>query len=125
MSRSGVKKRIGDNPALSDKVIVDQLGDEVFGIPPSLIMGLMTGLFGATAGVISLLIYFFFWEPNHYISPTWLIFVALGFIAGFFLRVERSLYRELYYRRTLTLQEARCSAGNIGVRNSSGRKFDV
>jgi hypothetical protein len=106
-------------------MIVDQLGEQVFGIPPSLTTGLLTGLFGATAGVISLLVYFFFWEPNSYISPDWLIFVAIGVIIGFFLRVEQPLYRELYYYKTKPLRQAIDSGRNNGIQNGCKRKFDL
>jgi hypothetical protein len=33
--------------------------DEVFGIPPNLLTGLLTGLLGACAGVASLIIFFY------------------------------------------------------------------
>jgi len=61
---------------------------EVFGIPPNLTTGLLTGLLGACAGVASLLVFFYFFEPYHYVSPDWLAFVALGGTVGIFLRVE-------------------------------------
>ena len=124
MSRSVAKKGVGDNPASSNEAIVDQLGEEVFGIPPSLKTGLLTGLIGTIAGVVSLKIYFFFGEPDHYIGPDWLLFVALGAIAGFFLRLEQPIYRDLYHHQTQALSQGTGAIGNQGSRNGSGRKFD-
>lgn len=124
MSRSVAKKGVGDNPASSNEAIVDQLGEEVFGIPPSLKTGLLTGLIGTIAGVVSLKIYFFFWEPTHYVTPDWLLFVALGAIAGFFLRLEQPIYRDLYHHQTQALSQGTGAIGNQGSRNGSGRKFD-
>ena len=60
-----------------------------FGPPPTLLVGLITGLLGAGAGVVSLLLYFKLWQPESYISQQWLIFVIAGAIVGFYLRIER------------------------------------
>jgi hypothetical protein len=124
VSRSVEQKRVGDNTASSDQAIVDQLGEEVFGIPPNLKTGLLTGLIGTIAGVVSLKIYFFFAEPDHYVAPDWLIFVALGAIAGFFLRLEQPIYRDLYHHQTQALSQGTGAIGNKGDRSSVGRKFD-
>lgn len=92
------------NPAASTKVdftarVVDQLDDTEFGIPPSLLVGFVTSLFGAGAGVLSLVIFFYVWNPDAYVSSEWLGFVLIGAIMGFFLRLERPLIRELYRRK--------------------------
>ena len=96
----------GNNPGLPEEVIVDQLGDEVFGIPPSLLTGLLTGLAGTVAGGVSLPIFFYLWEPDYYISPEWLVFVAVGGLVGFFLRLEQPLFREIYHLKTQALLQA-------------------
>jgi len=72
----------------------DQAGATQFGPPPSLLIGLLTGLVGAGAGVISLLIYFKVFQPASYVSPNWLIFVIAGAVAGFFLRIEQPFLHE-------------------------------
>ena len=63
--------------------------DSPFGEPPSLLVGTITALLGTGAGVLSLLVFFQFWQPESYISQHWLIFVFAGGIIGFFLRLER------------------------------------
>ena len=78
----------------SDLQPVDELQ---FGTPPSLLTGTLTGLIGAGAGVISLLLYFQFRQPESYISHHWLIFILAGAAVGTFLRLERPFY-EAYYR---------------------------
>ena len=54
-------------------------------------MGMVTGLLGAGAGVMSLLLFFQFWQPESYISQQWLPFVFVGAVIGFFLRLEQPL----------------------------------
>ena len=79
--------------------VVDQLDDMEFGVPPSLLVGFVTSLFGAGAGVLSLVIFFYVWNPESYVSAEWLGFILIGAIMGFFLRLERPLIRELYRRK--------------------------
>lgn len=79
--------------------MVDQLEEQQFGVPPSLIIGIITSLFGAGAGVVSLIIFFYVWKPEAYVSPEWLVFVLTGAFAGFFMRLERPLFRELYRKK--------------------------
>lgn len=64
--------------------------DMQIGPPPSLLVGIITGVLGAGAAVISLLLFFEIWQPESYISQQWLLFVFAGAIIGFFLRLERS-----------------------------------
>ena len=69
-----------------------QLADDMqFGPPPSLLVGTITALFGAGAGIASLLLFFTIWQPESHISQQWLMFVLAGAILGFFLRLERPL----------------------------------
>ena len=75
---------------------VDQLHEQQFGMPPNIFVGVITAIFGAGAGAVSLVIFFYVWNPHHYVTPDWLMFVMIGAFAGFFLRLERPLYRELY-----------------------------
>ena len=79
--------------------IVEQLDDTQFGVPPSLLVGFVTSLFGAGAGVLSLVIFFYVWNPHSYVSAEWLSFVLIGAVMGFFLRLERPLISELYRRK--------------------------
>ena len=79
---------------------------EVFGIPPNLISGFLTGLLGASAGAVSLIVFFYVWEPYHFVSPEWLVFVALGGIVGVFLRIEWPLIRAIRYREAQNRQQA-------------------
>jgi H+/Cl- antiporter ClcA len=65
------------------------MDDSQFDLPPSLFVGIITGLVGAAAAVVSLLVYFKLFQPETYISQRWLIFVFLGTVIGFFLRLER------------------------------------
>ena len=116
---------IGNNKTSSNEAIVDQLDDEVFGVPPSLITGLLTGLAGAVAGVVSLLIFFFLWEPDHYISPEWLRFVALGGGVGFFLRLEQPLFRDIYHLNIEAMQQAGDTSEGMGIQIRFGRKVDL
>ena len=109
---SWAKDGVGRKPMPSNAAIVDQLGDEVFGIPPSLITGLLTGLAGAAAGAFSLPVFFFLWEPDYYISPEWLKFVALGGIVGIFLRLEQPLFKDIYHHKARIMQQARAIGGN-------------
>ena len=66
-----------------------------FGPPPSLLFGFMTSLIGAAAGFVSLIIYFVLFNPASDFSADWLLFVVAGAAAGFFLRFERTLVREI------------------------------
>lgn len=75
-------------PTNRTNAVYDCVDDEIFGIPPNLIIGLLTGLIGACAGVASLIVFFYFFEPYHYVSGDWLAFVALGGTVGIFLRIE-------------------------------------
>lgn len=84
-------------PAVGDPArIRDQVDDLEFGSPPNLLVGIFTGLLGVIAGILSLAIFFQFWRADPHTSPDWLIFVVLGAIAGYFMRIERLLYREAY-----------------------------
>ena len=40
---SRANETVGNNPRLPNEPSVDQLGDEVFGIPPSLLTGVLRG----------------------------------------------------------------------------------
>jgi hypothetical protein len=91
-----------ERPTDRSDALDDYVDDEVFGIPPNLISGFLTGLLGASAGAISLIVFFHVREPYHYVSLEWLIFVALGGAIGFFLRIEWSLVRAIRH----------CEAGN-------------
>ena len=71
----------------------DQSDDDPFGPPPSFLVGFLTSLVGAAAGVVSLLVYFMLFQPALYISPNWLVFILAGAAAGFFLRFEQALAR--------------------------------
>ena len=81
-------------PTNRSDAVYDCVDDEVFGIPPNLITGLLTGLLGASAGAISLLVHFKLYQPETYISQHWLLFVFLGTVIGFFLRLERPFVEE-------------------------------
>ena len=80
-----------DDPPSADRSTIDlhSMGDSQFDLPPSLLVGIITGLVGAAAAVVSLLVYFKLFRPETYISQHWLIFVFLGTVIGFFLRLER------------------------------------
>lgn len=80
--------------------------DEVFGIPPNPITGLLTGLLGASAGAVSLIVFFFVWEPYHFVPRDWLVFVALGGTVGVFLRIEWPLIRVIRFRESQNRQQA-------------------
>lgn len=73
----------------------EQTDEAQFGPPPSLLVGILTGLVGAGAGIISLLIYFELFHPASYVAPNWLIFVLAGAVAGFFLRVEQPFVQKI------------------------------
>jgi hypothetical protein len=120
-----IKESIGDDPASSNEVIVDQLGDDVFGIPPNLKTGLLTGLVGAAAGGVSLFLYFYLWKQNYYVSQDWQIFIALGVIAGFFLRFEQLFFRAVYHHKTETLQQAKESSEGLRIESGFGHKAEV
>ena len=80
-----------DDPPSADSSTIDlhSMGDSQFDLPPSLLVGFITGLVGTAAAVVSLLVYFKLFQPETYISQHWLIFVFLGTVIGFFLRLER------------------------------------
>ena len=80
-----------DDPPSADSSTIDlhSMDDSQFDLPPSLLVGIITGLVGAAAAVVSLLVYFKLFQPETYISQHWLIFVFLGTVIGFFLRLER------------------------------------
>lgn len=122
---SRVKETVGNNPGLPNEPSVDQLGDEELGFPPSLLMGLLTGLVGALVGGVSLPIYFFLREPHYYVSPEWLIFVLLGAIVGVFLRLERPFYRERYCLKTKAIQQAQVTDEYMDLRSSIGFNVDL
>ena len=92
-------------PTNRSDAVYDCVDDEVLGIPPNLMTGLLTGLLGVNAGVVSLIVYFYFSEPYHYISPDWLAFVALGGTVGAFLRIERPLIKAIRYREAQNRQQ--------------------
>ena len=71
----------------------DQADEILFGWPPSLVAGCLTGLVGAMAGSVSLLVYFLVLEPLSHFSRDWLLFLIVGAAAGYFLRVEQHLLR--------------------------------
>ena len=78
-----------DQPTNQSDAVYKCIDDGIFGIPPDTVTGLLTGMLGACAGFVSLIVFFYFVEPHHYISPEWLVFVALGGVIGVFLRIER------------------------------------
>ena len=69
----------------------EEAEDVEFGLPPNLYIGFATGLVGAAAGLLSLAIFFLIWDPAPYESAGWLRFIFLGAIAGFFMRMEKTL----------------------------------
>lgn len=85
-----------DQPSVAHKSVSDlESADPMhFGRPTSLLVGAITSLVGAGCGVISLLLYFRFLQPESYISQQWLIFVLVGAIVGFFMRLERPFLNE-------------------------------
>ena len=93
-----------EQPTNQSNAVYDRVDRDVFGIPPNLITGLLTGLLGAFAGFASLIVYFYVWEPHHYVSPEWLVFALLGGIVGVFLRIERPIIREMRYRNNKNWQ---------------------
>ena len=116
---------VGRKPMPSNAAIVDQLGDEVFGMPPSLVTGLLTGLAGAAAGAVSLPVFFFLWEPDYYISPEWLKFVALGGIVGIFLRLEQPLFKDVYHHKARLMQQAKAIGRSRKMKTSNGYAVDL
>jgi hypothetical protein len=84
----------------------DCVDDDVFGIPPNPITGLLTGLLGVSAGAVSLIVFSLVWEPYHFVSRDWLVFVALGGTVGVFLRIEWPLIRAIRYREAQNRQQA-------------------
>lgn len=76
--------------------------DMRFGPPPSLLVGMITALFGAGAGIISLLLLVTIRQPETYSSQHWLIFVFAGAIVGFFIRLEQPFEPTLALRRSRT-----------------------
>ena len=85
-------------PTNQSDAVYDYVNDEVFGIPPNLKTGLLTGLLGACAGLVSLIVFVYFSESHHYVSRNWLAFVALGGAVGIFLRIEWPPISAIRYR---------------------------
>ena len=82
----------GKEPPRNEHNLADNFRspDELqFGPPPSLLSGTITGLLGAAAGVVSLMLFFQLWQPEPYVSQEWLIFVVVGAVIGFYMRLER------------------------------------
>ena len=104
-------------PTNRSDAVYDCVDDEVFGIPPNLITGLLTGLLGASASAVSLIAFFYLWEPYHFVSRDWLVFVALGGTVGAFLRIEWPLIRAIRYRGAQNRQQA------MPMRTSAYRQF--
>jgi hypothetical protein len=77
-------------PSSEATEFVDLLSEPVFDRPPSMRVGALTSVFGAFAGGISLLLFARLWQPYHFLSAEWLIFVSIGAVAGFYLRIERA-----------------------------------
>ena len=96
MTHLYIIRRGKDDPPSADSSPIDlhSMGDSHFGLPPSLLVGIITGLAGTAAGVVSLLVHFKLYQPETYISQHWLIFVLLGTVIGFFLRLERPFVEE-------------------------------
>ena len=67
----------------------------LFGQPPSFVVGCLTAFVGAVAGIVSLLLFFTFFDPSSRFSWDWLLFIFIGSAAGFFLRVEEPLLKEI------------------------------
>ena len=100
-----------ERPTNRSDAVYQCADDEVFGIPPNLITGFLTGLLGASAGAVSLIVFFYIWEPVYFVSREWLVFVALGGTVGIFLRIEWPLIRAIRYREAQNRQQkaaARC-----------------
>ncbi len=85
-----------DQPSIAHKSVSDiEAADPMpFGLPTSLLVGAITSLVGAGCGVLSLLLYFRFQQPESYISQPWLVFVLVGAIVGCFMRLERPFLSE-------------------------------
>jgi hypothetical protein len=75
-----------------------EIDDINFSPPPNLYIGLLTSLLGAAAGLISLVLFFGFQQPELYVSPEWLVFIAIGGLFGFYLRLEQPITQ--YFRAT-------------------------
>ena len=70
--------------------------DEIhFGRPPNLAIGCFTGLAGAAASIVSLFLYFVVFDPLSYFSWDWLLFLVAGTTAGFFLRIEELIVKDI------------------------------
>ncbi len=70
--------------------------DEIhFGRPPNLAIGCLTGLAGIAAGIVSLLVYFLLFDSLSQFSRDWLLFPVAGAIAGFFLRIEALIVKDI------------------------------
>jgi hypothetical protein len=55
----------------------------------------LTGLAGAAAGTVSLIAYFMLFNPLSYFSWDWLVFLVAGASAGFFLRIEQLILKDI------------------------------
>ena len=95
-----------ERPTNRSDAVYECVDDEVFGIPPNLITGFVTGLLGASAGAVSLIVFFYIWEPFHFVSREWLAFVAFGGTVGVFLRIEWPLIRAIRNRKAQNRQQA-------------------
>jgi hypothetical protein len=62
-----------------------------FGPPPSLLAGTITSVLGVGASLVSLMLFFWLWQPGPYISKEWLVFAVAGAIIGFFMRLEQPI----------------------------------
>jgi hypothetical protein len=60
-----------------------------FGAPTNLLFGVISASFGALGGVVSLVVFFELFSPYPYISTDWAVFVGIGAVIGYFLRIER------------------------------------
>jgi hypothetical protein len=71
-----------------------------FGPPPSLLAGTITSVLGVGASLVSLVLFFWLWQPEPYISQQWLIFAVAGAIIGFFMRLEQPIVEVFSQIRT-------------------------
>ena len=96
---SRAQETVANNPGLPDEPSVDQLGDGVFGVPPSLLTGVLTGLAGTVVGGVSLPIYFFLREPYY--------------------------FREVYCLKTKASEQTQVTVKRMRMQSSFGFKIDL